>query len=129
MKFFSKSIKWRWWSLDLNCFRLGHSHQKRETCQVDDAISPCKRKTPNRWMLMIATLRELRKGLNKLITWFTAQSKIFYSLRKKLKKIDAEVNQILSHYQGDLDKEKLISQLKALAVMFKDTGITVDSVI
>lgn len=80
-------------------------------------------------MLMIATLRELRKGLNKLIIWFTAQSKIFYSLRKKLKKIDAEVNQILSLYQGDLDKEKLISQLKALAVMFKDTGITVDSVI
>ena len=80
-------------------------------------------------MLMIATLRELRKGLNKLIIWFTAQSKIFYSLRKKLKKIDAEVNQILSLYQGDLDKEKLTSQLKALAVMFKDTGITVDSVI
>lgn len=46
-----------------------------------------------------------------------------------LKKIDAEVNQILSLYQGDLDKEKLTSQLKALAVMFKDTGITVDSVI
>lgn len=53
----------------------------------------------------------------------------FLLTEKKLKKIDAEVNQILSLYQGDLDKEKLTSQLKALAVMFKDTGITVDSVI
>ena len=58
-------------------------------------------------LVMIKPLRALTKSLNGLITWFSAQSRMLYS-------------QIVSFYQGDLEKEKLTSLLKVSGEMIND---------
>ena len=44
-------------------------------------------------------------------------------------KIEDDVNQAVSFYQGDLENETLTSPLKVLGIMINDKAITIDSVI
>ena len=65
-------------------------------------------------LAMITPMRALIKSLKGLTTWFIAQSRMLYS-------------QIVFFYWGDLEKEKLTSQLKVSGVMINDRAS--DSVI
>ena len=58
-------------------------------------------------VVMMKPLRALNKNLNGLITWFIVQSEMLYP-------------QIVSFYQGDLEKEKLKSLLKVSGVMINN---------
>ena len=47
----------------------------------------------------------------------------------KERKVEYQVNQIVSFYQGDIVKEKMASPLKISGVMINARAITIDSVI